>query len=340
MNNQQIDQDAYNAALGTYNAAITAAYNTFVKSVSGLFVPLPVVPVVPTNPGGKTSAPISLSGQSNQTISGLSIIGGTAPCISLTNCNGIHITMCKLYNSTNVGILLTNCSNITIDYNFITKVSTGVYAVTCTNNIIVDNNQMLNMQGPLPRGQHVQLNTCSGTGIAITNNKLQNVLGSSIPEDAISLYMSKGTAASPIKVAGNQILGGGPSKSGGGICVGDSSGDFQYVANNILVDPGQYGIGITGGNGHTVINNQVYAKQQSFTNVGIDIYSQKGDAPAIVLVTNATVSNNQVNFTNAAGVKNPNWISAADTNPAGWSTNNWAAPIDASIIKMPLITYQ
>jgi hypothetical protein len=285
-----------------------------------------------------SASTINLNGASGQTISGKSISGGSVPCISLTNCHDMHITQNKLQSSTTVGILLTNCYNITIDYNFITDVSTGVYAASCSGGgIVINYNQFRNMKGPYPRGQFVQFNNISGAGLSISYNKCENILGASYPEDAISLYMSNGIASSPIKVVGNWIRGGGPSKTGGGICVGDNGGSYQYIADNILVNPGQYGIGITGGDHHSVINNQIFASQQSFTNVGIDIYSQAGNLSVLPTVTNATVSGNQVNWTNSAGVLNPDWIGPGDATPAGWSTNTWNAGITTSILPTTLL---
>src|SRR3569623_453640 len=63
----------------------------------------------------KASAPISLSGQSNITISGDSINGGSSVGIRLSNCTNVHITKCRIQNTTNDGIQLSNCTNVIID---------------------------------------------------------------------------------------------------------------------------------------------------------------------------------------------------------------------------------
>lgn len=303
-------------------------------------VPTPTPTPTPTPaPGNYTvSKPISLSGVSNQVITGLSIIGGSGPCISLNGCSNIHITLCKIYNSTsqNGGIFLVNCQNITIDFNFITNCATGVYATDSPKGgIVVDNNQFLNMQGPLPRGQYVQFNNVQGPGCSVSNNKGENIFGSSNPEDAINIYMSSGTAASPIQIVGNMLRGGGPSTTGGGIMLGDNGGSYQYAANNILVNPGQYGMAIAGGDHIQIVNNQVYAAQKSFTNVGIYVWGQSGSK-----ITNATVSGNQVTWTNSFGENNPDWLATGEATPAGWSTNNWSAKIDATILPATIITLQ
>lgn len=354
MNNQQIDQDAYNAALSAYSAAITAAYNTFTKTVSGLFVPLPVAPVpvpVPTpspstNPGGKTSAPINLSNVSGQTITGLSIVGATVPCITLTGCSNMHITMCRLSDNSSQGgaVSLNNCSNITIDYNFFTNVSSGVYAVNCTGGIKVDNNQCLNVKGPYPRGQMAQFNNCTGAGNSISFNKIENIMGQSVPEDIINLYHSSGTQASPILVNNNWLRGGGISKSGGGINLGDNGANFESASNNILVDAGQYGMAISGGSNVSLINNQIYAKAQSFTNVGIVVWSQKGDQQSIPYISNATVSGNRVYFMSGrtgTNFLNPYWIGDTGLVVAGLNTNVWNdKTITPAILPQTIISYQ
>ncbi len=121
----------------------------------------------------------------------------------------------------------------------------------------------------MPRGQMVQFNNVKGGGNSINYNVVENILGQSSPEDAISVYMSNGIVGDPIQVVGNWIRGGGPSGSGGGIMVGDYGGSHILVKDNILVDPGQYGIAISSGTGISIKNNKIYAKQQSFTNVGL-----------------------------------------------------------------------
>jgi hypothetical protein len=284
-------------------------------------------PVVVTSNGTyKISAPISLTGVSNLTISGDSIEGGTVPCITLTNCTNIHINHCKLFNSTTTGVNLSNCVNISVDSSYISNVSSGVYATNCQT-IQVVGNQMKNMMGPFPRGQFVQFNTCSGAGNSVINNKLENIMGSSNPEDAISMYMTNGTAASPVIISGNWIRGGGPSTSGGGIMLGDSGGSYQVAENNILVNPGQYGMAVSGGNNMQVLNNQIYAVKNTFTNVGIYVYNQATTGCSVIIV-----SGNIVNWTNSAGVSNPSWDDGNCGTISGWSNNTWGAAITSSIL--------
>ena len=220
------------------------------------------------------SAPIALNGVSNRTISGLSITNPGGHCISLRNCSNITVQNCKLGPSLNEGVYLYNCTNITVINNTMDTNDTGVVADGCTGGIKVTHNDVKNVQGPMPRGQMVQFGHVTGGGNSISYNVLDNVPNQSHPEDAISLFITNGIAGDPIQVIGNWIRGGGPSTSGGGIMTGDEGGSYVTVQDNILVDPGQYGITISSGHHIIISNNTIYAKQQSFSNIGLSAYNQ------------------------------------------------------------------
>jgi parallel beta-helix repeat protein len=278
---------------------------------------------------------INLNGYHDLTISGKVINGGVVPAITLTNCHNIHITKNRLGNSADAGIYLYNCYNITIDYNRIANVSTGVYVVnTSRGGISVTHNQFRNMHGPMPRGQFVQFNAVSGPYNTISYNRGENIPGASNPEDAINLYKSSGTPGSPIKIIGNQIRGGGPSKSGGGIMLGDNGGGYQVASENILVDPGQYGIAVAGGDHIALISNTVYGRAQYFTNVGIYVWGQGG-----YHCSNITVSGNRVKFMNAKNVENDSWIGTGETKPAGWDSNEWGAQLSPEILPRAVVSF-
>lgn len=285
-----------------------------------------------------SSGPITYSGINGITINGKSIVGTTGPCITLTNCANVTITDCRLSNASKtfamnmLGIKLQGCSNVTVNGCFFTNLSSGVYALSCTGGIRILANQFLNMQGPLPRGQFVQFDKCSGAANAINWNICENVMGKSYPEDAISLYRSSGTASSPILINNNEISGGGPSTSGGGIMLGDGGGNYLSASGNILVNPGQYGMAITGGSHNSIINNTIYGAKQSFTNVGIYV------ADYSATITNATVSGNQVLYYNKANDLNCFWLESGISAPAGWSSNICGATLSPAILPSPLIT--
>lgn len=281
----------------------------------------------------KSSSPINYLKQHDITISGLSIKGGSVASIVLSNCYNVHITQCSLGNSTTVGIELFNCYNVTIDYCYFTNCSTGVEAEVCTSNIVVQNNQFLNMQGPYPRGQAVQFNQCSGAGNAINNNMIENIAGQSSTQEVVSCYKTNGTAASPVQVNGNWILGAGPSVTSGGLQLGDNGGSYISASNNIIVGSGAVGLSVSGGDHIVVTNNTVYSPATSISNAGVSVWGQAGYP-----VTNCTVSNNKIKFFNKSGAENDKWIGPSTPTPTGWAANTWGASIDASILPASIIT--
>jgi parallel beta-helix repeat protein len=229
------------------------------------------------------------------------IFGINEPIV-LSKCDSIIILNCIISGPANQrGIYLYQCSNITIIDCSFTNLSAGVSVDHCNGSIVVSNCTFKNMMGPFPAGQAVQFNNFNGSGGVISNNLILNYPLQSNPEDAINLYQSNGTEDSPILITGNRIRGGGPSKSGGGIMLGDSGGSWQVAQNNTLVNPGQYGMAISGGANMSLLNNIIYGKQQSFTNVGLYV---KDYAP----IMNPTVRGNRVNFINKDGVQNNSWF--------------------------------
>lgn len=270
--------------------------------------------------------PMVLNGINDSIISGLAITGNTYG-IRLSNCTNITIENCYIYDTFENAVNIENSSNITIRNNVMEDVRSGVYAAACTGGIKILNNDVKNVQGPFPRGQLAQFNNSSGTGNQINDNVMENVLGESYAEDGINLYGSSGTVASPIEVIGNWIRGGGPSNSGGGIMTGDSGGSHIVVRDNILVDPGQYGIAIAGGEGIEIYDNLVYGKQQSFTNVGIYVWNQYA-----VPCSNHSVGNNTVYWRSNNGNLNPAWNAGNCGTVTDWGTNTWNAAIDSTIL--------
>jgi hypothetical protein len=275
----------------------------------------------------QASAAITLTGKSNMLISGLAV-----PSITLNNCTNITIKNCKIGPAGVCGVTTYMCTGITIDSCLISNVTTGVYAIQ-SQTIVVSNCQGKNMQGPFPRGQFVQFNNVTGSGNRIINNKFQNILGQSNPEDAINIYESSGLPGDPITVSGNEIRGGGPSTSGSGIMLGDTGGSYELAQNNTLVDPGQVGMAIAGGTNMSVINNSIYSKQQSFTNVGLYYWNQSGQASS-----NITMSGNQVNWTSSTGNLNNTWLPQGTTAPTGWSTNVYNNSLSESLLPNAITT--
>jgi hypothetical protein len=199
------------------------------------------------------------------------------------------------------GILILKSEGVTVENNVIEDTISSV-SVQDSQKITVKCNRFRNPRGPIPRGQFVQFGDVHGPGNLISCNAGVNEPERGTPEDAISLYRSSGTPESPILVERNTIIGGGPSPSGGGIMLGDGGGSYLAARDNILEDPGQYGIGVAGEHHIEVTGNVVVARRQPFTNVGISVWRQ--DPPAC---HNIVVKNNIVHWVAASGWQNPWW---------------------------------
>lgn len=224
--------------------------------------------------------------------------------------NGLYIKAknvivrnCFFDKGTQEAIVFEDATNGTVENCLFNGVTTGVYALSSTT-IKVNNNEFVNVRQRSSggRGQFVQFNGVGGAGCSISNNKGENFLGESDPEDMISLFKSSGTASSPILVKNNVFRGGGPSASGGGIIGGDYGGGYQVFENNILIDPGQYGMAIAGGQNISILNNIIVAKQQPFTNNPLYMWAQQGAS-----CSNHTVKGNKVFWIDRSGGFNGGW---------------------------------
>lgn len=280
--------------------AITTARTTITVN------PAPVV-VPPTTGylGLPLSTPKIYNNQSNIVIEGLRWENTSGTILQFNNCSNVTIRNCYFGKSTGEAISMNGGSNFTIENNLFCNNRTMVYPVQTTGGIVVRNNEFINADGPMPRGQYVQLNTCSGAGNIIENNRGESFEGESGPEDLISLFASKGTQASPILVKNNIFRGGGPSGSGGGIMAGDYGGQWIICEDNKLVNPGQYGIAASGGYDVIIRNNMVYADRKSWNNIGYYIADYTNGAGG----GRITFSGNRSNYTNSSGARNDFWNS-------------------------------
>lgn len=274
-------------------------------------VTAPTTPTEPTSPSTGTvnylSLPTSgaknLTGQSNLVIENLRFVDISGNPLLLNGSSNITIRNCFFDRASEEAISIENSANITIENCLFNGVTTGVYALG-SQTIKIRNNQFVNvrMRSSGGRGQFVQFNNVTGAGNLIENNKGENFLGESDPEDLISLFNSSGTSSSPISVRNNIFRGGGPSSSGGGIMTGDYGGGYQVAENNVLLDPGQYGMASAGGSNISILNNKIYAKQQSFTNNPLYVWAQQGAS-----CSNVTVKGNRVNWVDKNGNVNNGW---------------------------------
>lgn len=257
----------------------------------------------------KKSSPITYKNKSNIVIEGLEFTNAKGRALTLWNCKNVIIRNCKfkdvdvktaIYAERGTNILVTDCTFENVHQAFI--------AGLCKGNIRFEYNDVKNVLGTLRGGtaqsQAVQFRKCEGPNNSITYNVIENIFGEGSPDDNINIFASSGTPESPIRVTNNWIRGGGPSPSGGGILLGDYEGSYQIAENNVVVNPGQYGMGIAGGENITLRNNKIFSKKRYFTNVGLSICNWTG------IPKNITVKNNDVNWTNKEGKYNTAWFSS------------------------------
>lgn len=292
-----------------------------------------------------------ISGQSGVVLTGIRITNPDGPCIDIRDgsddirieeveigpCAGdgimvrastrIVLRAVYIHDTTGNGVTIEESTGVLLTQSRVENTSSGLYALN-SRGVDVSRNSFRNVLGPMPRGQFVQFDKVKGPGNRIFCNDGVNIPGESYPEDAINLYQSEGDSDNPIEVAGNRIQGGGPSLSGGGILLGDGGGAYQTARDNIVVDPGQYGLGVASGHHMALRGNIVYARQQPFTNVGIYVWNQY-QTPCHAIA----IENNQVNWTNRHGRKSHRWTPGNCGPVAGWNANAWNAQIDPQALE-------
>lgn len=204
------------------------------------------------------------------------------------------------YQNTQIKVL--NCINIKYK-NCLFRNSCIIFN-RCTNPIV----ENCSFYDSAPK-HAIQFDKC--TNGKIINNYFQNKLGGSPLEDIINIYKSNGSSSNRISIDNNYLINGGPSKSGGGIILGDNMGNFQTASNNICINPGQYGIAIAGGNDNIIKNNIVYSDKYPWTNVGIYVW---GVPQRNSIVNNAFIEENKVYWKNKNGMNNPWWQGSNTSN--------------------------
>lgn len=249
-------------------------------------------------PGGIISPSASYSNQSGITISNKTFNGTT---LSFSNCNNIHITMCRFNGGAGANLYAMNfynCTNVTVDYCYGTMYCKFVM-VKGGSGINISNNQFLNLYEPViynvDFAHVVQFNGVTGANNKITNNIIENIYGVAVhPHDLINLYNCSGTSTSHIIVNNNQIRGGQvdggyPNSwdTGGGITL--DNGNYIDVTNNIGVNPGCSFIQVNGTHTNILVDN----------NKGVSLISSKVAADCFTALgskINVTFSNNQANW--------------------------------------------
>lgn len=281
------------------------------------------------------SSRIEINGRKNFIIDGKEIKSVKNHCITLWACHNVIIRNCKFGpSSAFVGIYLCDCSNVKITNCIFEDVATALLAQGCSGNIKFENNEVKNVNSKKLRnyGSMVLFNEVRGVGNSICYNICENIAGESYPGDIISLYKSNGTSESPIKVCNNWIRGGGPADWGGGIMLGDCGGSYFLVENNILVDPGQYGIAVASGHHITVRYNKIYARRQEFCNVGLYAWNQTETE-----CHDLTIAHNEINYTSKTGDRGILWFAENVGKVAGTETNIFNPQLKSSILPAKII---
>lgn len=278
------------------------------------------------------SEPIVIDGRTNVVLSNLRITAPDGNGITVRNSSNVRIENCRIGPCKGEAVSIYNSKGVVVTDCHFEDVRTGVYAVR-SQRIEVLYNTCRNVKGPFPRGQMAQFNGVTGPGNRISFNAAENIFGESHPEDVINLYKSQGTADEPIEVVGNLIRGGGPSGSGGGIMSGDAGGAHVIVRDNVLVDPGQYGIAIAGGSHIQLLDNTIYARRQYFTNVGLYVWEQYGSE-----CHSNSVRGNRVHWEKGDGSLNPAWLACDSVSGEEfWRENNWYAEIGPDVLPEDLM---
>lgn len=283
------------------------------------------------------SSPIRYEWKSNLVIEGLEISSSGIEAIGLYNCNNVIIRNCKIISPSNIGVYVWKGVNITIEDCVFENVQSGIRAST-SQGIKFEHNDILNVKGNLHNkelGGMAHYMFVYGPGNSISYNVCENLSGQSEPEDIINIYDSNGTVDSPITVRGNWIRGGGTSLSGGGINIGDWGGSNQIAEDNIVVNPGQYGIAITGGQNMTLRNNKVYSQRiPGVSGVGMIVYNWYSSFAGAF--SNVSIFNNKINFTHRDGYIDTWWI-PEDKLITGKETNIYDKSLTASILPDKII---
>lgn len=167
----------------------------------------------------------------------------------------------------------------------------GIYArkfvgdVGAGDTIVVRSNRARNIDGRQSTGpdgfsttakearQFFQVNDVTQLpGIDVAYNEVVNEPYVSAVEDNINIYLSSGTASSPLRIHDNFIQGGYPLEpktegySGGGILLSDgSTGDlarataFVEAFRNTVLDTTNYGVSIAAGHDNKSYENRIFA---------------------------------------------------------------------------------
>jgi hypothetical protein len=308
-------------------------------------------------------APVSVSIGSTLVLDHVSITNPNGDCINAAGGSQITVTNSMIGPCGGRGIVVTNTASAvvqnnyvhdvvresiltqsnplqTIRYNTIQNAGFGIYVVNNSNNVTqsnVDYNQINNITGVTGKNASaVQYNSVAGPNNTISCNVYYQPspppTGFTGTCDSFSLYLSSGTANSPVRVVGNRINGSGDYWNCGGIMLtdgdtgaGTTGPGYVYAGDNYLLNPGNYGIHVSTGHDVTIDSNFIYSDNYDFYNPTNNTYGpgQTGISTFDVYsepCTNISVTNNTVFFLSSYGGVN-NIVVYSTCSPATQSNN-------------------
>jgi hypothetical protein len=191
-------------------------------------------------------------------------------------------------------IMFTNSENIQVRFSNFTNVASGIRFKHSTGPLVASHNEALN-----PGRNFFQCDECTGGNIEIIRNSmdLTATYGNKKLEDWINIFKSDGVQNDPIRVNNNRArtnaVASSLSPSGSFIILGDWGGTYQEAKNNVGVNPGQVGIGASGGTHVKIENNKMYSQLiNGISNVAF--YSNP--IPSHITCASHSYNNNQANW--------------------------------------------
>ena len=256
----------------------------------------------------KPASPISTSTSTTLTLDHLNISNPAGDCIvvnasgtaqvTVTNseigpCNGRGIAVSGaasaviennyVHDVTAQGISVQVNTNQNVYRNTIENAGAGIYVANNNVNVTqatVDFNKITNVTGIAgANSSAIQFNQISGPFSSMSCNVYSQPTpppsGLNGTGDSFNLFLSSGTAGSPIQVIGNRINGGGAIWNGGGILLtdgdmgpGTAGPGFVNASDNLVINPGGYGIDVSTGHDITINGNFVFGDDHNFYSNG------------------------------------------------------------------------
>lgn len=248
------------------------------------------IPLPGTLQGLVVSGPIAIDGQSGVVISGKRVTNPSGHCIVIRNASDVRVTGNEIgpcgdgSDPEQNGVMVFDSATVAVDHNVIHDVASGVFAVRATG-MVVSNNHVSGVRGPMPRGQIVQFDSVHGAG-----NKVLCNIGDNKPtagtEDSINMWKTQGTPSSYVEIAYNRLRGG-HSPSGSGILVSDGGSEYIDAHDNTVTNVNNVGIAVAGGNHTKMRNNRVY-NDYAYSSVGMSVRSFYGPCSDVTITGNRT----------------------------------------------------